>query len=152
MTTKELLVKLNELRQVAGKAPLSAWKQSRQKLEEAIEALTAEAPQEVIEEVQEAPEVVEAETEERITEETTETVEVKAPRGAIGAMSIQLLSETDLPYLEIVAKIKEAYPSAKTTPRSLASVAMDLRKDGIEVPSRRKPAKSKLATEAQVEA
>ena len=67
------------------------------------------------------------------------------PRGAIGAMSIELLSGTDLPYDEIVARIKAVYPAAKTTARSLASVAMDLRNDGVDVPSRRKPAKAKPA-------
>lgn len=65
------------------------------------------------------------------------------PRGAIGAMSIELLIASDEPYADIVAKIKAVYPAAMTTARSLASVAMDLRRDGVEVPSRRKPAKAK---------
>lgn len=77
----------------------------------------------------------------------TEATEAPAaiPRGAIGAMSIELLSTTDLPYDEVVARIKAVYPTAKTTARSLASVAMDLRRDGVDVPSRRKPAKAKQA-------
>ena len=67
------------------------------------------------------------------------------PRGAIGAMSIELLTASDEPYESIVAKIVAKYPTAKTTARSLASVAMDLRRDGMDVPSRRKPAKAKQA-------
>ncbi len=79
----------------------------------------------------------------------TETTEPAAelpliPRGAIGAMSIELLTASDEPYESIVAKIVAKYPTAKTTARSLASIAMDLRRDGVEVPSRRKPAKAKV--------
>lgn len=72
---------------------------------------------------------------------TEAPAEPAIPRGAIGAMSIELLSTTDLPYDEVVARIKAVYPTAKTTARSLASVAMGLRRDGVDVPSRRKPAK-----------
>lgn len=82
----------------------------------------------------------------------TETpAEPVIPRGAIGAMSIELLTASDEPYESIVGKIKALYPTAKTTARSLASVAMDLRRDGVEVPSRRKPAKAKAEKPAKTE-
>lgn len=68
----------------------------------------------------------------------------KIPRGAINAMCVELL-QTDMPYEAIVEAIRAKYPAAKTTARSLASVAMDLRRDGVDVPSRRKPAKAKQA-------
>lgn len=74
----------------------------------------------------------------------------KSPRGAIGIMVMDLL-QTDMPYKDIVTKVRETYWDAKTTERSIASVAMDLRRDGVNVPPRRKPAapKTKSST-AQV--
>ena len=63
----------------------------------------------------------------------------KSPRGAIGIMVMDLL-QTDMPYKDIVTKVRETYWDAKTTERSIASVAMDLRRDGVNVPPRRKPA------------
>ena len=68
----------------------------------------------------------------------------KSPRGAIGALVIELLV-TEMPYEDIVKQVRETYPDAKTTARSIASVAMDLRRDGVNVPSRRKPAAEKPA-------
>lgn len=67
----------------------------------------------------------------------------KSPRGAIGALVIELLV-TEMPYEDIVKQVRETYPDARTTARSIASVAMDLRRDGVNVPSRRKPAKAPL--------
>lgn len=60
-----------------------------------------------------------------------------AERGAIGVMSRDLL-QTDAPYEEIALAIRARYPHAKTTARSLASVAADMRRDGIPCPPRRK--------------
>lgn len=68
----------------------------------------------------------------------------KSPRGAIGALVIELLV-TDMPYEDIVERVRSTYPDARTTARSIASVAMDLRRDGVDVPSRRKPAAEKPA-------
>lgn len=166
-TTKELLQTLNALRIANGKTELAAWKYSRERLEAAIAELQptdptdptmpmgengnslvdplddeTEVPAEPVS--QEAAPSDLSDVEGR-TEEPSEAPAI--PRGAIGAMSIELLSGTDLPYDEIVARIKAVYPTAKTTARSLASVAMDLRRDGVDVPSRRKPAKAKVAGE-----
>lgn len=66
----------------------------------------------------------------------------KAPRGAIGNLVMELL-QTEMPYEDIVKQVRETYPSAKTTARSIASVAMDLRAAGLTIPSRRKVAKAK---------
>lgn len=63
-----------------------------------------------------------------------------AERGAIGVMSRDLL-QTNAPYEEIALAIRARYPHAKTTARSLASVAADMRRDGIPCPPRRKGGK-----------
>jgi hypothetical protein len=62
----------------------------------------------------------------------------KKDRGGIGRMVNVLLTETADDYASIVAKVKEAFPEAKTTARSVASVAADLRRSGVDVPTRRK--------------
>lgn len=157
MTT---IAKLNELRVANGKSELKAWKQSKDKLEAAIaveqdafdqaeaKRLADEGEGQHDEDLQQSTDTpsdlsdVEGQTEQP-------AAEVLIPRGAIGALSIEYLTGSDEPYADIVAKIVAKYPTAKTTARSLASVAMDLRRDGIEVPSRRKPAAVKPAkTEA----
>lgn len=156
-TIKELLVTLNELRASNGKEPLAQWKASRAKLEQAIADEQVKAPtDEQTEAEQDEPtdemDLIRMDSEGpvSVTSDDVPTAPIdpkvdapKPARGGIMAMSIQLLTETDLPYDKIVEKIKEAFPQARTTPRSLASVAMDLRKDNIEVPSRRKVAKPK---------
>lgn len=156
-TTKELLVTLNELRASNGKDPLAQWKASRAKLEQAIEDEQVKA---LADETSEAEQVeptdemdlirMDSEGPISVTSDDVPTAPIdpkvdapKPPRGGIMAMSIQLLTETAMPYDEIVEEIKKAFPQARTTTRSLASVAMDLRKDNIEVPSRRKVAKPK---------
>ncbi|UUV44851.1 hypothetical protein RCRUDOLPH_84 [Rhodobacter phage RcRudolph] len=176
MTT---LSELNELRVANGKTELKAWKQSKAKLDEAIEAerqaqakrLADEGeglnPEDLpqtdetdptmpmgengnvlVDPIDEQPAASDLSDVEGQTETTEPAAELPLiPRGAIGAMSIELLTASDEPYESIVAKIVAKYPTAKTTARSLASVAMDLRRDGVEVPSRRKPAKAKVQAE-----
>lgn len=161
MATKELLAKLNVLRVRAGKTELANWKSSREKLESTIADLVEELGDvdegetvdqtdptmpmgengnELVDPIDESSDLSDVEGR---TDETEEKEAPLIPRGAIGAMSIELLTGSDEPYADIVAKIVAKYPTAKTTARSLASVAMDLRRDGVEVPSRRKPAKAK---------
>ena len=166
MTTKELLANLNALRIANGKTELTAWKSSREKLEAAIAAETpsqsVDEPQtmpmgengnELVDPIDEQPAASDLSDVGGQTDETAEDapVEPLIPRGAIGAMSIELLTASDEPYEAIVGKIVARYPTAKTTARSLASVAMDLRRDGVDVPSRRKPAKAKEAKPAKTE-
>ena len=171
-TTKELLQTPNALRIANGKTELSAWKSSREKLEAAIADLqpTAEVVShaephkwqgmtnaehladcerlEAERKAREASDLTDVEGQTEPTDLTSDepvpaTVQ-KSPRGAIGALVIELLV-TDMPYEDIVAKVRATYPDAKTTARSIASVAMDLRRDGVNVPSRRKPAAEKPA-------
>ncbi len=59
-------------------------------------------------------------------------------RGGIGRLVNLLLTTTDDDYKTIVAKVKAAHPEAKTTARSVASVAADLRRAGADVPTRRR--------------
>ena len=70
-----------------------------------------------------------------------ETVtEADRPRSAatIGALVAELLIDPDLSYAEIVERVKEQFPNARTTARSVASVAVALRKKGVEIPKRGK--------------
>ena len=62
--------------------------------------------------------------------------------GTIGELVHELLMDVDLTYLEIVALVKEKFPDARTTARSVASVAAVLRKKGAPVPTRRKAAET----------
>lgn len=145
MTTTEKLARLNELRQANGKTPLKAWKSSGEKLDAAILAETPEQqaaePEAKPEAEQQAPAVAEETTEqsdEPKPEQAEQSDEPKSERGAIGRLVITLLVDTDDDYATIVGKVKEAHPEAKTTARSIASIAADLRRDGVDVKSRRK--------------
>lgn len=155
---------LNALRLARSLPELTSWKKGQAKLLEAIALLTAgeietetceEFPadplmlvkdSEVLEEITavtpgETAEVVVEATETPAIDAVTVAVE-KAPRGAIGLLVMDLL-QTEMPYADIVIQVRTTYPSALTTARSIASVAMDLRADGVPVPSRRKVAKEK---------
>ncbi len=74
----------------------------------------------------------------------------KTERGGIGRLVNYLLTETDDDYATIVAKVVEKFPDAKTTARSVASVAADLRRDGVDVKTRRKPKAAKVAASPAV--
>ena len=54
----------------------------------------------------------------------------------IGALVAELLRDPDLSYAEIVDRVKAQFPDARTTARSVASVAVGLRKKGVEIPKR----------------
>lgn len=58
-------------------------------------------------------------------------------RPSIGAEVATLLMDAGLSYPDIVDAILVIFPNAKTTARSVASVAARLRKSGVEVPLRR---------------
>ena len=163
MTTAEKLAHLNQLREQNGKSPLKAWKSSGEKLDQAIQAEEpqftladlvwgvaraqrsaqegrpsddegqTDEPSEQSEEGHEEDEQSDEQADEGTTPE-----QPKSERGAIGRLVISLLVDTDDDYATIVAKVKEAHPDAKTTARSIASVAADLRRDGVDVKSRRK--------------
>lgn len=65
------------------------------------------------------------------------------PKQTVGTLVADLLTDTALSYAEIVAQVKSEFPEAKTTPRSVASIASMLRRKGQDIPSRRKAAKAK---------
>lgn len=58
-------------------------------------------------------------------------------RLTIGALIGQLVLDASRSYLDIVNAIIDAFPDAKTTTRSVASVAARLRKTGRDLPLRR---------------
>lgn len=55
----------------------------------------------------------------------------------IGAVVQELLMNAEMTYLEIVDLVREQFPGAKTSARSVASTAAVLRRKGVEVPTRR---------------
>lgn len=69
------------------------------------------------------------------TQEVEPPVEQKKP--TIGALIAELVADAGKSYLDIVNEVVAAFPDAKTTTRSVASVAARLRKTGVEVPHRR---------------
>lgn len=58
-------------------------------------------------------------------------------QNSIGTM-INALLVTEMPYLEIERRVRDAFAHSRTTVRSIASMAVYLREKGIEVPDRRK--------------
>ena len=64
------------------------------------------------------------------------------PKRTIGSLVQELLMDPDLGYLAIVNRVVAQFPDAKTSVRSVASVAAVLRKKGVDVPMRR-PAKAR---------
>ena len=60
------------------------------------------------------------------------------PRRTIGSLVQELLMDPDLGYHAIVDRVVAEFPDAKTSVRSVASVAAVLRKKGVQVPLRRK--------------
>jgi hypothetical protein len=56
--------------------------------------------------------------------------------GAIGKLVEELLADASYNYLQILERVVAAFPTAKTTQRSIASVAADMRRRGLEVPMR----------------
>lgn len=63
-------------------------------------------------------------------------------RGLISAEVRRLLRDTDLTYSEIEEAVRAKHPEARTTTRSIASTAADMRKAGEKVGQRRVPAKA----------
>jgi hypothetical protein len=146
-TAEELLARLNALRRGSGRPQLKGWRHGRKKLEEAV-AAEERARAEVGGSARRrrVVEALRAKTVENgCTPGEAEAARAKAKelaaagrpaRGAIGAMCAALL-RTGLPYGEIAARVRARYPDARTTARSLASVASDLRAAGVPVAARR---------------
>ena len=60
------------------------------------------------------------------------------PRLTIGSLVQELLMGPELGYLTIVDRVMAQFPNAKTSVRSVASVAAVMRKNGVDVPMRKK--------------
>jgi hypothetical protein len=63
--------------------------------------------------------------------------EAKGARGAIGRAVEELLLTSGADYAEIVRQVRGRFPGARTTARSVASVACGMRKKGVPVATRR---------------
>jgi|DEB0MinimDraft_6_1074348.scaffolds.fasta_scaffold92665_3 hypothetical protein len=126
-TTAELLEQHNEFAEKWGKKPLKSWKQSKDALRERIDAMRAEVADDVIgDDEPEAPKPIKLRG-------------AMMPSVTIGALVKELLlMEDGLSYDLIEEAVKREFPEAKTTRRSIASVAADLRRKGVEVPMRKK--------------
>ena len=75
---------------------------------------------------------------------TDESVEPVEHPGKIGQMIADLLVDPEgYDYQEIVDIVRGQFPQAKTSRRSIASVAAALRRKAIDVPRRRKPNSAK---------
>ena len=59
-----------------------------------------------------------------------------AAKGGVCRTVARLLVDTDLPYAAIVEQVKSLHPAASTSTRSVASIAADLRRFGMELPKR----------------
>lgn len=88
-------------------------------------------------ETNDATEVLGADAAKTAAPEATENAEDQS-RPTVGATVKRLLTETDLGYAEIVDNVLAEHADARTTARSVASVASTLRKKGVDVPMRRK--------------
>lgn len=68
---------------------------------------------------------------------------LKPRKGAVCELIASKVVYTDLTYAEIVEEVRRTYPNAKTTTRSVASIAHDLKTFGFELPAR-KPSKREV--------
>lgn len=86
-----------------------------------------------------APDADDALKHEQIVEEknAAATVHGPEPKRTIGSLVQELLMDPDLGYEAIVDRVVADFPDAKTSARSVASVAAVLRKKGVDVPMRR---------------
>ncbi|MDE4175084.1 hypothetical protein PXK01_13045 [Phaeobacter sp. PT47_59] len=79
-----------------------------------------------------------AEDAEQASHEAEEAAETGRPKLTISRLTEKLLMDENLGYAAIVDQIVAEFPGAKTTTRSVASVAAVMRKKGVDVPMRRK--------------
>ncbi len=124
-TAKEMIEEFNARR--PERAIGMAWKGSKDALRARLDEMEAEARALDAERQKEA----EAERPERAEPEA------KAPRGQLGKMVEHLLVTSGASYGEIVRLVRAQFPQARTTAKSVASVAHALRKKGLPVVARR---------------
>ena len=78
---------------------------------------------------------------EKTVDQKIREAKVRVPKGAepkrtIGSLVQELLMDETLAYTAIVDQVMAEFPDAKTSVRSVASVAAVLRKNGVDVPMR----------------
>lgn len=110
MTTNELIEKHNDLARKAGLPELTEWKRSKHELEARI----ASIPPDPLEMEPSAPE----------------------PKQSVGAIVAELVMDAALSYTEVAERVRELIPGAATSAKSVASIALRLRKDGAVIPAR----------------
>ena len=79
-----------------------------------------------------------AEDAEQAIHEAEEAAEGDKPKLTISRLTENLLMDENLGYAAIVDQVVAEFPDAKTTTRSVASVAAVMRKKGVDVPMRKK--------------
>ena len=128
MTAREL-VELYDARCAPENRIGGGWKRPKAELIAMIEALGEAAPDVT------RPEPAEpAEATDRESDDASNT----KPNRTVGLLVKELLMDEALDYAAIVERVVAEFPEAKTSARSVASVATDLRKKGTQVPIRRK--------------
>jgi hypothetical protein len=105
---------------------------------DAVNEVLDEAIDEAAKPKEDAPTEPVAEEAKKPARKAKEKAPIDPNRGAITKMVNELLMVPAMSYQDIVDAVVAAHPEAKTTTRSVASVAADLRKaKGIDVPTRR---------------
>jgi len=122
MTAAELAAEHDRICDPADRIGGNPWKKGKARLIERIERLRREAGP--------LGGAEPAETETEAAEEPD------GRRETVGALVESMLT-TDAAYDEIVAAVRERFSDARTTRRSVASVASAMRKRGDDVPMRR---------------
>lgn len=132
MTTKDLLAAHNELAREAGRPELADWRRSKAELETRIEAMRPD-PLDMGEE----PEPTSGDTTEpAVTEEAPEPVSARKAKPSISKIIAELLADASLSYDRVAALVRERVPGSATSARSVASIALRLRKGGAVIPAR----------------
>lgn len=126
MTAAELAAEHDRLCDPADRIGGRPWKKGKARLIERIERLRRDAK----------PLGGSGPTEREAETAEDDRAEPNGRRETVGALVESMLT-TDAAYDEIVAAVRERFPEARTTRRSVASVASAMRRRGAEVPMRR---------------
>lgn len=100
--------------------------------------LVADMPETADTEPTATPADEEKTVDQKIREAKVHVPEGAKPKQTIGSLVQELLMDADLGYLAIVDRVVAEFLDAKTSVRSVASVAAVMRKMGTQVPMRRK--------------
>lgn len=126
MTAAELAAEHDRLCDPGDRIGGRPWKRSKAELAERVERLTRDA----------GP-LGGARTAGCVPESAEDASDAAAEPDTVGAL-VEAMLTTDASYGEIVSAVRERFPEARTTRRSVASVASAMRRRGAEVPLRRR--------------